>query len=72
MASMGVPRLVIARILNHAESGVTAVHDRYGYDREKREALEAWGRRLEEIVSEDVPGRSAQPVKVEKSRVPAR
>jgi integrase len=50
MASMGVPRLVIARILNHAESGVTAVYDRYSYDREKREALEAWARRLEEIL----------------------
>jgi integrase len=54
MASMGVPRLIIARILNHAESGVTAVYDRYGYDREKREALEAWGQRLEEIVREEV------------------
>ena len=50
MASMGVPRLVIARILNHAESGVTAVYDRYSYGREKREALEAWGQRLEEIL----------------------
>jgi hypothetical protein len=53
MASMGVPRLVIARILNHAESGVTAVYDRYSYDREKREALEAWARRLEEILESD-------------------
>jgi len=50
MASMGVPRLVIARILNHVETGVTAVYDRHSYDREKREALDAWGRRLEEIV----------------------
>ena len=53
MASMGVPRLVIARILNHAESGVTAIYDRYSYDREKREALEAWARRLEEILASD-------------------
>lgn len=50
MASMGIPRLVIARILNHVETGVTAVYDRHSYDREKREALEAWGRRLTEIV----------------------
>jgi integrase len=50
MASMGIPRLVIARVLNHVETGVTAVYDRHSYDREKREALEAWGRRLEEIV----------------------
>ena len=50
MASMGIPRVVLARILNHVESGVTAVYDRHSYDREKREALESWGRRLEEIV----------------------
>jgi hypothetical protein len=36
-----------------AESGVTAVDDRYSYDREKREALDAWGRRLEEILKEE-------------------
>jgi integrase len=50
MASMGTPRLVIGRILNHAEAGVTAVYDRHSYDREKREALEAWGRHLQEIL----------------------
>jgi hypothetical protein len=50
MASMGIPRLVIARILNRVETGVTAVYDRHSYDREKREALDAWGRRLAEIV----------------------
>lgn len=46
MASMGTPRFVIARILNHVEVGVTAVYDRHSYDREKREAVDAWGRRL--------------------------
>jgi integrase len=56
MASMGIARPTIAKLLNHAERGVTAVYDRYGYDREKREALDAWARRLEEIVS-DAEGR---------------
>jgi integrase len=50
MTSIGVPRLVVSKLLNHTERGVTAVYDRYGYDREKREALEAWARRLGEIV----------------------
>jgi integrase len=50
LASMGIPRLVIARILNHVETGVTAVYDRHSYDREKREALDVWERRLAEIV----------------------
>ncbi len=50
MASMGVPRLVVARILNHAEKGVTAVYDRHSYDPEKRRALHAWAMRLDAIV----------------------
>jgi integrase len=50
MTSMGVARLTVSKLLNHAERGVTAVYDRYGYDREKMEAVEMWARRLEEIV----------------------
>jgi hypothetical protein len=37
--------------LNHVEPGVGRVYDRYEYLREKRAALEAWGVRLEEIIS---------------------
>ena len=37
--------------LNHAERDVTAVYDRHSHDPEKRPALEAWGRRLEAIIS---------------------
>ena len=51
MASAGLSRLVISKILNHVDSGVTAVYDRHSYDKEKRQALDAWGRRLEEILS---------------------
>ncbi len=50
MTSMGISRIVVARILNHAERGVTAVYDRHSYDPEKRQALEAWAQRLEELV----------------------
>jgi hypothetical protein len=52
MTGMGVPRLTVSKIPNHVEPGVTAVYDRHSYDREKREALEAWGRRLQLAVSE--------------------
>jgi integrase len=31
----GVPRLVVSKILNHVETGVTAVYDRHGYDLER-------------------------------------
>jgi hypothetical protein len=41
----------VAKILNHAEREVTAVYDRHSYDQEKRQALEAWGSRLEKIVT---------------------
>ncbi|MEQ1912815.1 MAG: hypothetical protein ABMA15_28625, partial [Vicinamibacterales bacterium] len=44
-------RLVVSKILNHVETGVTAVYDRHGYNREERDALDSWGRRLIAIVS---------------------
>jgi integrase len=50
MVGGGVPRLVVSKILNHVETGVTAVYDRHGYDLEKRAALEFWDRRLAAIV----------------------
>lgn len=51
MTSMGIPRLHVQKILNHVEPGVTKIYDRYSYDKEKREALEIWGRRLQILVS---------------------
>jgi integrase len=50
MASMGIPRLVIGKILNHADQGVTATYDRHGYDSEKRQALQAWGAHLQGLL----------------------
>jgi integrase len=51
MVGAGVPRLVVSKILNHVETGVTAVYDRHSYDPEKRAALDFWGKRLEGIIS---------------------
>lgn len=45
MARAGVAPHVVEKVLNHMSgtiSGVAAVYNRYGYDREKREALDAW------------------------------
>jgi integrase len=50
MTSIGINRLVVSKLLNHAEPGVTAVYDRHSYDAEKRAALDAWGARLADIV----------------------
>lgn len=64
MASGGVSRLVISKVLNHAESGITAVYDRHSYDKEKRMALEAWGRKLESILT----GKKAKVVPLVKAK----
>jgi len=50
MASNGIPRIVIGKILNHVESSVTAVYDRHSYDKEKLEALARWSICLMNIV----------------------
>ena len=52
MASMGIPRFTVQKILNHVEPGVTKIYDRYSYDAEKKEALETWSRRLTALVSD--------------------
>lgn len=50
MASVGVTRLIISKILNHVETSVTAVYDRHSYDSEKRIALSKWESCLLKIV----------------------
>ena len=49
MTGMGFPRLVVAKLLNHTDRAITAVYDRHSYDREKRAALDAWGRKVEAL-----------------------
>lgn len=49
---LGFQRLVVGRILNHAEPSVTATYDRHSYDGEKRQALDAWGQHLNSIISD--------------------
>jgi integrase len=53
MGEAGVDRFHIAHVLNHrsvTHSTVTAIYDRYRYDKEKRRALENWAHVLAEIV----------------------
>lgn len=60
MTGMGISRLVVSKLLNHVETGITSVYDRHSYDAEKRAALDAWARRVEEIVA----GRETAPANV--------
>ena len=61
MARLGVDRLVISKVLNHAEGGVTKVYDRYAYEPEKRRALELWGAWLLAIVEGGDAGNVVRP-----------
>jgi integrase len=54
MARMGVDPHVIESVLNHKSgiiSGVAAVYNRYGYEKEKRYALDRWAGHVGEISS---------------------
>jgi integrase len=51
MTERGVDRLVVSKVLNHAELGVTGKHyDLFDRLPEKRQALDLWGARLAAIV----------------------
>ena len=50
LTKLGIDRLILQKIINHSERGVTQVYDRYSYMDEKREALQKWADRLDEIV----------------------
>ena len=54
MAELGISPHTIGLVLNHVTvrrgTVTSGVYIHYAYDKEKREALEAWGRRLEEIL----------------------
>jgi len=50
LAKSGTDRVVISKILNHAEGGVTSLYERHSYDQEKRRALDLWAERLKVIV----------------------
>jgi integrase len=51
LRSLGVDRLVVSKLLNHAEAGTTKIYDRYAADPEKTAAMERWANRLREIIS---------------------
>ena len=56
MARLGVQPHVIARVLNHAETGITGrVYVRHGWLDEKRQALDLWAAKVDAVVAEQ-PG----------------
>ena len=53
LAAAGVDRFIVSRILNHADRDITAVYDRYRYDKEIRRALAKWDRKLQAIIKDE-------------------
>ena len=50
LGKLGYNRFTIKLVLNHKDTGVTAVYDRYTYLAEKRKALQTWADRLDDII----------------------
>ena len=50
MTMLGYSRFIVERILNHADTSVAAVYDRYSYEKEKREALNALSSKIEGLI----------------------
>ena len=57
MTGIGIPRVVVSKILNHVERGITAVYDRHSYDAEKRAAVNKWDRYLTQMLSAERPSK---------------
>src|SRR5690606_1755241 len=58
MARMSIPPHVVEKVLNHKSgviSGVAAIYNRYGYEKEKREALEKWADYVEALARASEP-----------------
>ncbi len=55
LAALGFSRVVQDKVLNHVakdRSSIAGVYDRHAYAVEKRQALEAWGKRLATVLDE--------------------
>jgi integrase len=55
MTMLGIPRLHVEKVLNHATSDIAEVYDRHDYLAEKRVALERWAAHLEDIIEGNEP-----------------
>ncbi len=51
MTALGHERLTVEKVLGHKDSSIAGIYDRNPYQKQRQEALDAWGERLREIVS---------------------
>ena len=51
MSKLGIDRLVISKLLGHAEGGITKIYDRWDYWDRKVLAMEAWSEHINAVVT---------------------
>lgn len=49
LGKIGASRFIQDRLLNHKDRSMGGVYDRHSYDKEKRQALNAWAKKLERL-----------------------
>ena len=70
MTRSGIQRLTVKKILNHSDREITAVYDRYEYDKEKQIAMLAWDRELKKIITNQSKAKSKQILTKQKKKTP--
>ena len=70
MTKSGIQRLTVKKVLNHSDREITAVYDRYGYDKEKQAAMRAWDRELKQILTNQSKTESKQILTKQKKKTP--
>jgi integrase len=71
MTSMGIPLPTVSKILNRSVGGPTIKHyDHYAYDKEKKTAMRAWDRNLNQILTEPNKVKSKQSLAIPKNTMP--
>lgn len=62
LSACGVSEEVAERVIGHGHKGIVATYNHHRYDSEKRAALEAWERRLLQIVGQREPEDNVVPL----------
>lgn len=60
ISRLGFNRLTQDKIANHIDKSIGGIYDRHDYMKEKRQALEAWARKLNQIVTGQVESNVVQ------------
>jgi hypothetical protein len=55
MTSIGMPRLHVAKLLNHSTGDIAAIYDQHDYFQEKKAALTRWAEHLTAIIANQKP-----------------